>query len=111
MPLAILELKNPGDETATLTAAFNQIETYKRDIPSLFRTNAVLVTSDGIKARVSSLTAEEERYMPWRTVEGADYAPPGTPELDTLRGGVRARSLLAAHEGFHGLRGLRRRPV
>lgn len=92
LPLAILELKNPGDENATLTAAFNQIETYKRDIPSLFRTNAVLVTSDGIKARIGSLTAQEERYMPWRTVDGADYAPPGTPELDTLLRGVFDRS-------------------
>ncbi|MCR9195201.1 MAG: type I restriction endonuclease subunit R, partial [Hyphomonas sp.] len=70
----------------------NQIETYKRDIPSLFRTNAVLATSDGIKARIGSLTAQEERYMPWRTVEGDDYAPPGTPELDTLLQGVFERS-------------------
>ncbi|MFP1630552.1 type I restriction endonuclease subunit R [Zhengella sp. ZM62] len=88
LPLAVLELKNPGAENATLSAAFNQIETYKRDIPSLFRTNAVLATSDGIKARIGSLTAQEERYMPWRTVEGDDYAPPGTPELDTLLQGV-----------------------
>lgn len=92
LPLAILELKNPGDENANLIAAFNQIETYKRDIPSLFRTNAVLVTSDGIKARVGSLTVQEERYMPWRTVDGMDYAPPGTPELDTLLRGVFDRS-------------------
>lgn len=92
LPLAVLELKNPGDENATLVAAFNQIETYKRDIPSLFRTNAVLVTSDGIKARIGSLTAQEERYMPWRTVDGTDYAPPGTPELDTLLRGVFERS-------------------
>lgn len=88
LPLAVLELKNPGNENATLKAAFNQIETYKRQLPSLFRTNAVLVTSDGIKARIGSLTAPEERYMPWRTINGQDYAPPGTPELDTLLGGV-----------------------
>jgi type I restriction enzyme R subunit len=88
MPLAVLELKNPGDENATLTAAFNQLDTYRRQLPSLFRTNAVLVTSDGIKARIGSLTANEERYMPWRTIDGADYAPPGTPELDTLLRGV-----------------------
>ena len=92
LPLAVLELKNPGDENATLKAAFNQIETYKRDIPSLFRTNALLVTSDGIKARIGSLTAQEERYMPWRTVNGNDYAPPGTPELDTLLEGVFEKS-------------------
>lgn len=88
LPLAVLELKNPGDENATLKAAFNQIDTYKRQLPSLFRTNAVLVTSDGIKARIGSLTAPEERYMPWRTINGQDYAPPGTPELDTLLCGV-----------------------
>lgn len=92
LPLAVLELKNPGNQNATLSAAFNQIETYKRDIPLLFRTNAVVATSDGIKARIGSLTAQEERYMPWRTVDGNDYAPPGTPELDTLLQGVFERS-------------------
>ncbi len=88
LPLAVLELKNPGSENATLSAAFTQLKTYKEQIPSLFRTNAVLVTSDGIRARVGSLTAAEERFMPWRTVDGTDYAPPGTPELDTMIQGV-----------------------
>ncbi|WP_068078533.1 type I restriction endonuclease subunit R [Novosphingobium lentum] len=92
LPLAVLELKNPGSENATLSAAFAQLETYKMQIPSLFRTNAVLVTSDGVKARIGSLTAREERFMPWRTVNGEDYAPPGTPELDTLLRGVFNRS-------------------
>ncbi len=92
LPLAVLELKNPGSENATLSAAFAQLETYKQQIPSLFRTNAVLVTSDGIRARIGSLTAAEERFMPWRTVDGTDYAPPGTPELDTLLKGVFDRS-------------------
>ncbi len=92
LPLAVLELKNPGDENATLTAAFNQIDTYKNEVPSLFRTNAVLITSDGIKARIGSLTATEERYMPWRTIDGRDYAPPGTPELDTLLCGIFERA-------------------
>ena len=88
LPLAVLELKNPGTEGATLSAAFTQLDNYKDQIPSLFRSNAVLVTSDGIKARIGSLTASEERFMPWRTVNGEDYAPPGTPELDTLLKGV-----------------------
>ena len=88
LPLAVMELKNPGDEKATLGAAIRQIETYKTEIPSLFRANAALVVSDGIKARIGSLTADEERYMPWRTVNGEDYAPPGRPELDTLLRGV-----------------------
>ncbi|MDP3566416.1 type I restriction endonuclease subunit R [Sediminibacterium sp.] len=92
LPLAVLELKNPGDENATLSAAIRQIETYKTEIPSLFRANAALVVSDGIRARMGSLTADEERFMPWRTVDGADYAPPGAPELDTLLRGVFERA-------------------
>tara|TARA_R110001599_G_scaffold294201_1_gene498177 strand:- start:2310 stop:5450 length:3141 start_codon:yes stop_codon:yes gene_type:complete len=88
MPLAVLELKNPSDETATLSKAFDQLQTYKLQIPSLFKTNAVLVTSDGLAARIGALTANEERFMPWRTVNGKDYVAPGVPELDTLLKGV-----------------------
>ena len=58
MPLGVIELKNPGDENATLDGAFNQLQTYKSQIASLFRTNAVLVISDGIAARIGSLTAD-----------------------------------------------------
>ena len=88
LPLAVIELKNPGDENATLQGAFNQLQTYKDQIPSLFRTNAVLVTSDGVQARVGSLTANPERFMPWRTVDGAAVAPKGAPELETVIQGV-----------------------
>ncbi|WP_138379469.1 type I restriction endonuclease subunit R [Luteithermobacter gelatinilyticus] len=88
LPLAVIELKNPGDENATLEGAFNQLQTYKDQIPSLFRPNGVLVTSDGIMARVGSLTADIERFMPWRTVDGTEVAPKGTPELGTLIEGV-----------------------
>ena len=92
LPLAVIELKNPGDEHATLQGAFNQLQTYKAEIPSLFRTNAALVTSDGIQARVGSLTADIERFMPWRTVDGATVAPKGTPELETVIKGVFEKS-------------------
>ena len=88
LPLAVIELKNPGDENATLDGAFNQLQTYKDQIPSLFRTNAVLVTSNGLHARLGSLTANLERFMPWRTVDGSVVAPKGTPELETLIKGV-----------------------
>ena len=88
LPLAVMELKNPGDENATLEGAFNQLQTYKNQISSLFRTNAVLVTSDGIKARLGSLTASLERFMPWRTVDGSDVAPAGAPQLDIMIKGV-----------------------
>ncbi|GHF13895.1 DEAD/DEAH box helicase [Kordiimonas sediminis] len=88
MPLGVIELKRPGDEDATLGAAYNQLQTYKAQIPSLFRQNVMLVTSDGLKARVGSLTAGEDRFMPWRTMNGIDVSPPGWPELETVVKGV-----------------------
>jgi type I restriction enzyme, R subunit len=87
-PLGVIELKNPGDENATLDGAFNQLQTYKSQIPSLFRTNAALVISDGIAARIGSVTADRERFMPWRTVTGDGVVPKGTPELETVLKGV-----------------------
>ncbi len=88
LPLTVIELKNPGDENATIDGAYNQLQTYKDQIPSLFKTNGVLITSDGIQARIGSLTANRERFMPWRTVDGTKIAPKGEPELSTLIHGV-----------------------
>jgi type I site-specific restriction-modification system R (restriction) subunit len=88
LPLAVIEIKNPGTETATLEAAYNQIQTYKSEIPALFRTNALLVTTDGLTARIGSLTADLERFMPWRTIDGTEIAPKGTPEIKVLAEGV-----------------------
>jgi type I restriction enzyme, R subunit len=88
LPLGVIELKKPGDENATLDGAFNQLQTYKAQIPSLFRSNATLVLSDGLEARIGSLTADRERFMPWRTIDGSDLAPKGTPELETVVKGV-----------------------
>lgn len=88
IPVGVIELKNPGSGNATLDGAFNQLQTYRSQIPSLFRTNAVLLISDGITARIGSLTADMERFMPWRTVTGDDLVPKGTPELETVLKGV-----------------------
>lgn len=88
LPLGVIELKAPGGENATLAGAHNQLQTYKAQIPSLFRTNAVLVTSDGLTARIGSLTADQERFMPWRTTDGAKVAPKGSPEMAVLIEGV-----------------------
>jgi type I restriction enzyme R subunit len=88
LPLGVLELKNAAAENATIIDAFHQLQTYRDQIPGLFRTNAVLVTSDGIEARIGSLTADIERFMPWRTVTGEDFAHRGQPELETLLRGV-----------------------
>ena len=88
LPLGVIELKAPGSAGAHLLGAFNQLQTYKQQIPALFHTNALLVTSDGIAARVGSLSADLERFMPWRTTDGTDVAPKGAPELSTLIEGV-----------------------
>lgn len=88
LPFGVIELKAPGGENATLAGAHNQLQTYKAQIPALFRTNAVLVTSDGITARVGSLTADQERFMPWRTTDGKEIAAKGQPELNILIEGV-----------------------
>lgn len=88
IPVAVLELKNPADESATIWSAFNQLQTYKRQIPSLFATNELLIVSDGVQARVGSLTADEDRFMHWRTVDGAETAPATVPELEVLEMGL-----------------------
>lgn len=88
LPLAVIELKAPGSTTANLASAFNQLQTYKNQIPGLFNTNALLVLSDGVTARVGSLSANLERFMPWRTTDGNNVIPKGLPELATLIEGV-----------------------
>lgn len=101
LPVGVIEVKKPGAEAASLTAAFNQLQTYKAQVPSLFRTNAVLVTTDGIQARVGSLTADQERFMPWRTTDGAEVAPKGAPEMSVLIEGVfERRRLLSLMRDF-----------
>ncbi len=88
LPLAVLELKNPADEDATIWSAFNQLQTYKHQIAALFNYNALLVISDGLEARVGSLTADTERFMPWRTIEGEELAPASMPQLQVVIQGL-----------------------
>ncbi len=88
LPLGVIELKAPGGESATVGSAHNQLQTYKAQIPALFRSNAVLITSDGLTARIGSLTADQERFMPWRTIDGTVIVAKGQPELATLIEGV-----------------------
>jgi type I site-specific restriction-modification system R (restriction) subunit len=75
LPLAVIELKNPADEHADIWKAYQQLQTYKEEIPDLFNTNAALVISDGFTARIGSLTANEERFMPWRTIKNENDKP------------------------------------
>ncbi len=88
LPLGVIELKNPEDKNATIQAAWNQLQTYKDQIPALFDTNELLVISDGTEAKVGSLTAGYERFGPWRTVDGTGLAPEATPKLEVLLGGI-----------------------
>ena len=88
LPLGVIELKNPADENATIWSAFNQLQTYKQQIPSLFLYNAALIISDGLEARIGTLTADRERFMPWRTIEGEELASFAMPQLEVLMKGV-----------------------
>jgi type I restriction enzyme R subunit len=94
LPLAVVELKNPVDESATLENAYNQLQTYKDQIPSLFRYNEILVISDGVNTRVGSLTAKMDRFMPWRTTDGKDLLPFNQPQLDVLVQGLFQKDFL-----------------
>ncbi|EQD24442.1 MAG: hypothetical protein D084_Lepto4C00437G0002 [Leptospirillum sp. Group IV 'UBA BS'] len=87
IPLGVIELKNPGDEKATIWSAFNQIQTYKEEIPSLFAFNELLVISDGYEARIGSLSSNKERFAPWRTIEGEEEARM-RPPIEVLTKGV-----------------------
>ena len=88
LPLAVIELKNPTNEKATIWSAFRQIRTYKQQIPVLFTYNETLVISDGLEARIGSLTADREWFMPWRTIEGEHEAPSTELELEVLIKGI-----------------------
>ena len=94
LPLAVLELKNIADEQATLRKAFDQFQTYKAQIPSLFHANALLVISDGHQARLGTITSDWERFMTWRTITGRELVPPGSLQLETLLKGVFEKSRL-----------------
>ncbi len=84
IPLAVIELKNPADESADIWSAYQQLQTYKEEIPDLFTFNEALVVSDGLNARVGSLTANKERFMPWRTVSNENDKPVFEYFLETL---------------------------
>ena len=92
LPLAIIELKNPVDETATVRSAYRQLQTYETELPTLFACNAVLAVSDGLSARVGTLTAGQEWFKPWRTIAGQELAPVFYTELQVLIQGVFEKS-------------------
>ena len=88
LPVALIELKNPADVGATIGGAFNQIQTYKNEIPTLFTFNELSIVSDGMEARVGTISANKEWFTRWRTVEGEDLAPNSLPQLEVLLKGI-----------------------
>ncbi len=101
LPLAVIELKNPADENATIWSAFRQLQTYKAEIPSMFDFNEVLIISDGSMARAGTLTAGHEWFKPWRTISGEVLDDTRLPELEVLiKGMLDRRRLLALIRHF-----------
>jgi type I restriction enzyme R subunit len=88
LPLAVIELKNPADEEATIWTAYRQLQTYQAQIPSIFATNVALIISDGVQARIGTLGAGKEWFKPWRTIAGVQDAAPTMSELQVVLEGV-----------------------
>jgi type I restriction enzyme R subunit len=88
LPIAVIELKNAASENATVWGAYQQLQTYKQELPALFVFNELLVVSDGLEARIGTLSSNKERFLPWRTIEGEDLAPKTMSQLEVLIRGV-----------------------
>ena len=88
LPLGIIELKNPADENTDVWDAWNQLQTYKAELPTLFSLNEALMVSDGLNARVGTLTAGKEWFKPWKTMEDQEPGAVDLPELQVMLEGV-----------------------
>lgn len=100
LPLVVIELKNAADENATIQSAFNQLQTYKQAIPSLFQYNVMLIVSDGWDALYGSLTAPKQFFAPWKSIDGKLVADENIPQIEVLAKGMLNKSVfldLARH--------------
>ncbi|MDD2476434.1 MAG: HsdR family type I site-specific deoxyribonuclease, partial [Dysgonamonadaceae bacterium] len=88
IPLAVLELKNASSEDVGIVEGFNQLQTYKTDIPTMFNYNAFLITSDGINAKVGTISSDFDRFMFWRTIDGNGEVSSSTPQLKVMLQGM-----------------------
>lgn len=101
LPLVVVELKSASDENVGIESAYNQIQTYKKDIESLFYYNVFNILSDGINAKAGTLTSNLERYMNWRSEDGENIAPLTMPQYETLfRGMLEKKRLLNIISNF-----------
>lgn len=94
LPIVVIELKNIADEDATIWSAFNQLETYKSQITSLFPYNEIIIISDGLEARAGTISSDRERFMPWKTIDGETLEPEFQPQLDVLLRGMLNKKVL-----------------
>ncbi len=94
LPLVVIELKNAADENATIQTAFNQLQTYKKAIPSLFQYNALLIASDGWDALYGSLTAPKQFYVPWKSIDGKALADENMPQMEVMAKGMLNKKVL-----------------
>ena len=101
LPLGVIELKNPADEETTIWPAWQQLQAYKAELPTLFAMNAILVISDGVEVRIGTLTAGQEWFKPWRVVSGEELAPAFLLDLQvTMEGVFERRRFLALLRDF-----------
>lgn len=94
LPLVVIELKNPADENTDIHGAFNQLQTYKRSIPSLFQYNCLLIVSDGWEALYGSLTASKQFFVPWKSIEGKAVADEDIPQIEVMARGMLNKNVL-----------------
>ncbi|MCY6354376.1 type I restriction endonuclease subunit R [Clostridium sp. ZS2-4] len=101
IPLVVIELKSATDENVGIDEAYNQIQTYKQDIPSLFNYNAFCILSDGINAKAGTITSDEERFMNWRSIDGINIESLDVPQYEVmLRGMLEKNRILDIIENF-----------
>jgi type I restriction enzyme R subunit len=94
LPLVVIELKNAADENADVNAAFNQLQTYKQAIPSLFQYNALLIASDGWDALYGSLTSPKQFFVPWKSIDGTLVADENIPQMEVMAKGMLNKKVL-----------------
>ena len=97
LPLGVIELKNPADEDATIWTAWQQLQTYKAELPTMFSMNEALMVSDGTEARIGTLTSGREWFKPWRTITGETLADSNLTELQVMLEGVFEPTPLSRH--------------
>ena len=110
LPLGVIELKNPADEDATIWTAWQQLQTYRAELPALFSMNGALMASDGLNARIGALGAGREWFKPWRTISGETLADSNLTELQVMLGGrLPTGTVPGLATGLHRVRGRRQR--